>query len=41
MDHLSDPRWEIIETYDFRYDMEWPIEINGDTEDVMYVLRRK
>jgi SAM-dependent methyltransferase len=38
---LSDPRWEIIETYDFRYDMEWPIEINGDTEDVMYVLRRK
>lgn len=37
----SDPRWEIIETYDFRYDMEWPIEINGDTEDVMYVIRRK
>lgn len=37
----SDPRWEIIETYDFRYDMEWPIEINSDTEDVMYVIRRK
>jgi SAM-dependent methyltransferase len=37
----SDKRWEILETYDFRYDMEWPIEINGDTEDVMYVLRRR
>jgi SAM-dependent methyltransferase len=36
----SDPRWEIVETYDFRYDMEWPIEIGDDTEDVMYVLRR-
>jgi len=36
----SDARWEIIETYDFRYDMEWPIEIDGATEDVMYILRR-
>lgn len=36
----SDPRWEIVETYDFRYDMDWPIEIDGATEDVMYVLKR-
>jgi SAM-dependent methyltransferase len=36
----SDARWEIIETYDFRYDLEWPIEIGDSTEDVMYVLRR-
>lgn len=37
----AEPRLEIIETYDFRYDMEWPIEIDGGTEDVIYVLRRK
>jgi hypothetical protein len=37
----SEPRLEICETYDFRYDLEWPIEINRRTEDVVYVLRKR
>uniref|UniRef100_A0A7C2P660 Class I SAM-dependent methyltransferase n=1 Tax=Schlesneria paludicola TaxID=360056 RepID=A0A7C2P660_9PLAN len=35
------PELEVVETYDFRYDPEWPIEINPDTEDVVYVLRKR
>jgi len=35
------PQLEVVETYDFRYDMNWPIEITGDTEDVVYVLRKR
>uniref|UniRef100_A0A7C4LKB6 Class I SAM-dependent methyltransferase n=1 Tax=Schlesneria paludicola TaxID=360056 RepID=A0A7C4LKB6_9PLAN len=35
------PHLEVVETYDFRYDLEWPIEISPATEDVVYVLRKK
>lgn len=34
------PGLELVETFDFRYDLEWPIEINDRTEDVVYVLRK-
>jgi hypothetical protein len=29
-----------VETFDFRHDIDWPIEITGDTEDVIYLLQR-
>ena len=32
--------WEIAETYSFAYDLSDPIEVDGTTEDVVYVLRR-
>jgi SAM-dependent methyltransferase len=34
------PSLRVVETYDFRYDLEWPIEVNDGTEDVVYVLQR-
>jgi hypothetical protein len=33
--------WEVVETFDFGYDLDQPIEVDGTTEDVVYVLRRK
>ncbi|HTN00873.1 class I SAM-dependent methyltransferase [Planctellipticum variicoloris] len=38
---LREPRLELIEVYDFRYDIDAPVMINGDTEDVVYVLRKR
>jgi SAM-dependent methyltransferase len=35
------PSLEIAETYDFAYDLQEPIEIDSDTEDVIYVLKKK
>jgi SAM-dependent methyltransferase len=35
------PALELVQIYDFRYDLEWPIEIHGGTEDVVYILRKK
>lgn len=32
--------WETVATYDFSYDMKDPIEVDGSSEDVVYVLRR-
>ena len=32
--------WQTIETFDFGYDVEDPVEVDGATEDVVYVLRR-
>ncbi len=32
---------EIVETYDFGYDVDAAIEIDGQTEDVVYVLRKR
>jgi SAM-dependent methyltransferase len=34
------PDLELIDTFDFRYDIDWPIDIDDTTEDVVYVLRR-
>lgn len=35
------PEWEILETFDFGYDIRMPIEVDGSTEDVVYVLGRR
>jgi SAM-dependent methyltransferase len=32
--------WETIATYDFGYDLGNPIDVDGATEDVVYVMRR-
>ena len=32
--------WEVEETYDFSYNVDEPIEVDGTCEDVVYVLRR-
>ncbi|MEO1498399.1 MAG: class I SAM-dependent methyltransferase [Planctomycetota bacterium] len=33
--------WETAAVYDFAYDLDRPIEVDGTTEDVIYVLRRR
>jgi len=33
--------WEIEEAYDFRYDINEPIEVYESAEDVVYILKRK
>ena len=35
------PAWEVVETYDFCYDIDEPIEIDKETEDVVYILRKR
>lgn len=37
----SVPAWEVVETFDFRYDLRAPIEVDATSEDVVYVLRRR
>ncbi|MEM6365387.1 MAG: hypothetical protein AAF745_13255 [Planctomycetota bacterium] len=32
--------WDCIATYDFGYDLGYPIDVDATTEDVVYVLRR-
>jgi SAM-dependent methyltransferase len=34
------PQWTIEEAYDFRYDIDEPIEIDAHTEDIVYILKR-
>ncbi len=34
------PEWVVEETYDFSYDIDSPIEIDAETEDVVYILKR-
>ncbi len=34
-------RFEPLETYDFAYDVDRPIRVDAQTEDVVYVLRKK
>jgi SAM-dependent methyltransferase len=34
------PQWELVETYDFAYDIDDPIKVNKETQDVVYVLKR-
>ena len=43
MDKLikSSACWEVIETYDFSYNLKEAIEVDDTTEDVVYVMRRK
>ncbi|WP_442483963.1 class I SAM-dependent methyltransferase [Aeoliella sp. SH292] len=35
------PSLEVVETYDFAYDIDNPITIQPETEDVVYVLKKK
>jgi hypothetical protein len=35
------PAFEIVETYDFCYDIDDPIVVDEMTEDVVYVLRKR
>lgn len=35
------PEFEVVETYDFVYDIKRPIEIRPETEDVVFILRRR
>jgi SAM-dependent methyltransferase len=37
----SVPAWEVAETYDFSYRTSHPITIRPDTEDVVFVLRKR
>lgn len=37
----SVPEWEVVETYDFAYNVKESIEIGPEIEDVIYVLRRR
>ena len=32
--------WETVETFSFGYDLDDPVEVDGTSEDVVYVLRR-
>lgn len=34
------PEFRVLETYDFVYDIDQPIEVNATTEDVVYILQR-
>lgn len=38
---LRVPEWEIAGTFDFHYDLDEPIQLNDQTEDVIFVLRRE
>jgi SAM-dependent methyltransferase len=35
------PELELVETYDFSYDIDRPVAIGPETEDVVFVLRRR
>jgi SAM-dependent methyltransferase len=37
----SVPEWEIAEVYDFHYESDCPIFVNGATEDAVFVLKRR
>lgn len=36
----TEPRLRLLEMYDFRYDIDWPIDVTQDTEDIVYILQR-
>jgi hypothetical protein len=35
------PELEVVETYDFCYDIDQPITVGPETEDVLFVLRKR
>ncbi|MDA1215118.1 MAG: class I SAM-dependent methyltransferase, partial [Planctomycetota bacterium] len=35
------PNWEIVGVHDFTYDIDEQIDIGPETEDVVYVLRKR
>lgn len=36
----SEPRLRLLEMYDFRYKLDWPIDVTDETEDIVFVMRR-
>jgi SAM-dependent methyltransferase len=36
----TEPRLRVVEMYDFRYDLDWPVDVTPATEDIVYVLQR-
>ncbi len=34
------PQFELVETYDFAYDINQPIKIDSETEDIVYILKK-
>lgn len=36
----TEPRLRLLEMYDFRYDIDEPIDLTPDTEDIVYILQR-
>lgn len=38
---VSVPELEIADTYDFAYDIDKPIKVDGAVEDIVYVLRKR
>ena len=37
---VTEPRLRLLEMYDFRYDIDCPIDVTDNTEDIMFVLQR-
>ena len=37
---LTEPRLWLLGMYDFRYDIDSPIDVSADMEDIVYVLQR-
>lgn len=37
----TEDRWEVAEVFDFAYDILQPVELDEETEDVVFILRRK
>jgi hypothetical protein len=37
---VKEPRLRLLDMYDFRYDIDSPIDVTADTEDIVYVLKR-
>ena len=35
------PEFEVVEMYDFMYEMDFTIELDAQTEDVVFILRKK
>ena len=35
------PEWDVVETYDFAYEIDDPIPVDTTTEDIVYILRRR
>lgn len=35
------PEWDVVTAFDFHYDLSAPIPIEADTQDVVFVLRRR
>ena len=35
------PEFEIVETFDFAYEPDDPVKVDSQTEDVVFVLRKK